>query len=262
MRPFALLAAATMAACAAKAHPVSTPGFSPQQRAQIVAVMRDAMKKDPGILRDAIVAVQADNDRVEAQAKHDALSNHHDVLFSANDPFVGNPRGVTTIVEFYDPRCPYCRQLAPMLTIFVAKDRNIRLVYKDLPILGPASERGSRALLAAARQGGYDALRAALMRSSSEDLSEASIRKAAEKLGLDWQRLHEDMESPAIAKHQAANKQLAQDLDIQGTPTLVIGQKIVTGADMPTIAAAVANARHDHSLDQSKALVPMSAGAR
>ncbi|MFY9718725.1 MAG: hypothetical protein WAK16_03690 [Candidatus Cybelea sp.] len=60
----------------------------------------------------------------------------------------------------------------------------------------------------------------------------------------------------------AANKQLAQDLDIQGTPTLVIGQEIVTGAEMPTIAAAVANARHDHSLDQSKALVPMSAGAR
>lgn len=244
-----------MAACAAKANQVSTPDFSPQQRAQIVAVMRDAMKKDPTILRDAIVAVQADNDRMEAQAKHDALANHHDALFSANDPFAGNPRGATTIVEFYDPRCPYCRQLAPMLTSFVAKDRNIRLVYKDLPILGPASERGSRALLAAARQGGYDALRAALMRSSSDDLSETSIRKAAEKLGLDWQRLHEDMESPAIAKQLAANKQLAQDLDIEGTPTLVIGQKIVAGADMPTIAAAVANARHDHSLDQSKPVV-------
>lgn len=251
-----------MAACAAKVHPISTAAFSPAQRAQIVAVMRDAMKKDPSILRDAIVAVQADNDRIEAQAKHDALANHHDVLFSANDPFAGNPRGVTTIVEFYDPRCPYCRELAPMLTSFVAKDRSIRLVYKDLPILGPASELGSRALLAAARQGAYDALRAALMRSSSEDLSEASIRKAAEKLGLDWRRLHEDMGSPSIGKQLAVNKQLAQDLDIQGTPTLVIGQKIVAGADMPTIAAAVANARHDHSLDQSRAVVPTSAGAR
>ena len=66
------------------------------------------------------------------------------------------------------------------------------------------------------------------------------------------------MESPAIAKQLAANKQLAQDLGIQGTPTLVIGKKIVEGADMPTIAAAVANARHDHSLDQSKAVVPVS----
>jgi protein-disulfide isomerase len=262
MRLFAVLAVAMTAACAAKAKPVSTPAFSPQQRAQIVAVMRDAMRKDPSILRDAIVAVQADDDRLEAQAKHDALANHQDVLFSANDPFAGNPRGATTIVEFYDPRCPYCRQLAPMLASFVAKDRNIRLVYKDLPILGPASELGSRALLAAARQGRYDALRAALMRSSSEDLTEDSIRKAAEKLGLDWQTLHHDMESAAVAKQLAANKQLAQDLGIQGTPTLVIGRKIVEGADMPTIAAAVANARHDHSQDQSKAVVPMSTGAR
>jgi protein-disulfide isomerase len=142
-----------------------------------------------------------------------------------------------------------------MLASLVAKDGNIRLVYKDLPILGPASERGSRALLAAARQGRYDALRAALMRDSSldsEDLTAASIRNAAEKLGLDWQRLHQDMESPAIAQQLAANKQLAQDLGIQGTPALVIGQKIVEGADLPTIAAAVANARHDHSLDQSQ----------
>jgi len=258
----ALLGAATiLAACAARASPLSTTAFTREQRAQIVQIMRDAMRKDPTILRDAIVVVQADNDRIEAQAQHDALVNHQDVLFDANDPSAGNPRGATTIVEFYDPRCPYCRQLAPMLTSFVAIDRNIRLVYKDLPILGPASELGSRALLAAARQGSYDALRRALMGSSSAGLTEGSIREAAKKLGLDWPRLQRDMESPAVSKQLSANKQLAQDLGIQGTPTLVIGQKIVEGADMPTIAAAVANARHDHSLDQSKAVVPMSTGA-
>jgi protein-disulfide isomerase len=70
------------------------------------------------------------------------------------------------------------------------------------------------------------------------------------------------MESPAIAEQLSANKQLAQDLGIQGTPTLVIGQKIVEGADMPTIAAPVANARHDRSHDQSKAVVPMDTGMR
>jgi protein-disulfide isomerase len=261
-RLFVLLATATiLAACAARARPVSTTAFTREQRAQIVQIMRDAMRKDPSILRDAIVVVQADNDRIEAQAQHETLANHQDVLFEANDPSAGNPRGATTIVEFYDPRCPYCRELAPLLSSFVAKDRNIRLIYKDLPILGAASELGSRALLAAARQGRYDALRNALMRSRSDDVTEGSIREAANKLGLDWQRLHRDMESPAVAKQLSANKQLAQDLGIEGTPTLVIGQKIVEGADMPTIAAAVANARHDHSLDQSKTVVPMSTGA-
>jgi protein-disulfide isomerase len=220
--------------------------------------MREAMKKDPTILREAILAVQADNDRVEVQARHDALANHQDVLFDANDPSSGNPRGATTIVEFFDSRCPYCKQIAPALARFVADDGNVRLVYKDLPILGPASEMGSRALLAAANQGQYEALRASIMRGASEDLTEASVRDAAAKLGLDWARMQRDMDSPAVAKRLAANKQLASDLGIEGTPTLVIGAKVVEGADLPTIEAAVANARHDRSRDQSKATARMS----
>jgi protein-disulfide isomerase len=258
LRILGLAGALTLAACAAKTAPVSRASFTPGQRAQIVAVMREAMKKDPSILRDAILAVQADNDRIEAQARRDALTNHRDVLFDANDPSSGNPHGATTVVEFFDPRCPYCKELAPSLARFVANDGNVRLVYKDLPILGPASEMGSRALLAAAYQGRYEELRAAIMRGASEDLTEATVREAAQKLGLDWERLQRDMDSPAIAKRLAANKQLASDLGIEGTPTLVIGQKIVEGADMPTIAAAVANARHDRSRDQSKAAAAMS----
>ncbi len=242
MRLLAVLAAAALTACAAEATTASNAAFTPEQRAQIVRIVRDAMKKDPSILRDAIVAVQADNDRIEAQA-----------LYDARDPWAGNRHGATTIVEFYDPRCPYCRQLAPQLAAFVAKDGNVRLVYKDLPILGPASELGSRALLAAARQGRYEALPAELMRGSPDDLTAAAIRDDAETLGLDWQRLRHDMDSPAVTRQLAANKQLAADLGVGGTPTLVIGQKIVEGADLPTIEAAVANARYDRSQDQSRA---------
>jgi protein-disulfide isomerase len=258
VRSLGFVAFVALTACAAKAGPAASTAFTPEQRAQIVQIMRDAMKKDPNILRDAIVAVQADNNRIEAQARHDALANHQDVLFDANDPSAGNPHGATTIVEFYDPRCPYCKQLAPQLASFVANDGNVRLVYKDLPILGPASEMGSRALLAAARQGRYDALRAAIMRGSSEDLTQGMIRDAALKLGLDWHRLLHDMNDPAVTKRLAANKQLAAGLGVQGTPTLVIGQKIVEGADLPTISAAVANARHDRSQDQTKVAAKMS----
>jgi protein-disulfide isomerase len=89
---------------------VSTAAFTPQERAQVVAIVRDALKRDPSILRDAIVVLQADNDRIEAQARREVLTNRQDQLFSANDPSVGNPRGTTTIVEFYDPRSPYWRR--------------------------------------------------------------------------------------------------------------------------------------------------------
>jgi protein-disulfide isomerase len=243
--------------CAVKAAPVAKSTFTSEQRAQIVHIMRDAMKQDPTILRDAIIVLQADNDRLEAQARRTAVARYASGLADSGDPSVGNPRGNVTVVEFFDPRCPYCRQLAPVLARFVARNGDVRLVYKDYPILGPASELGSRALLAAQLQGRYEALREVLM-ASPPDFTRESIRAAAALAHLDWPRLQRDMDSAAVAQKVAANRDLASALGIDGTPTLVIGEKIVEGADLPTIAAAVANARHDRSHDQSKATVGMS----
>lgn len=214
--------------------------------------MHDAMKRDPSILRDAIIVLQADNDRLEAEARQAAISHHASALFDASDPSAGNPHGNVTIAEFYDPRCPYCRQLAPILATFVAKDGNVRIVYKDYPILGPASDLGSRALLAAQRQGRYEALRQALL-SSSPDFTEGSIRQAADRVGLDFAQLKRDMNSIGVREKLSANRELAEALGIDGTPTLIVGEKIIEGADLPSIAAAVANVRHDRSRDLSTA---------
>jgi protein-disulfide isomerase len=260
-RLVALMMAGGLTACAAKAVPSATATFTPRQRAQVVQILRDAMKRDPSILRDAIVELQSDNDRLEAQAQHAAIANQNAPLFDSSDPSAGNPRGNVTIVEFFDPRCPYCRELEPTLEKFVSKHGNIRVVYKDFPILGPASELGSRALLAARLQGRYAALRQILMGSASSDFTQASIRIAAEKAGLDWPSLERDMNSGGVRGKLVKNKALAQALGIDGTPTFVIGEKIVEGADIPTIAAAVANARHDRSRDRSKPTVALSTSA-
>lgn len=248
----AILMVGGLAACATRAAPDATATFNPAQRGQIVQVLRDAMKRDPSILREAVIALQADNGRLEAQAQRAAITNHGNSLFGPTDPFVGNPRGSVTVVEFFDPRCPYCRQLTPLLERFVSKVGDVRLVYKDFPILGLASELGSRALLAAQRQGRYQALRQALMARSSTDFTKDSIRIAAQRIGLDWPQLERDMDSAAIERQLAANKELARTLGIDGTPTVVVGQKIVEGPDLPTIVAAVANVRHDRSRDRSK----------
>ena len=214
--------------------------FTPAQRAEIVQILRDALKQDPSILRDAVSAMQADEgDRQRAGAG----SPRKDTLVDPADPVGGNPKGDVTIVEFFDTRCPYCRKLEPSMAELLARDHGVRLVYKDLPILGPASVLGSKALLAAQKQGGYEKLRDAIM-AAPPQTTKAMIQDAAQRLGLDWKRLEHDMDDPAIQSRINANLQLAHSIGIEGTPALVIGGDLIPGAvDLAELRKAVTAAR-------------------
>ncbi len=217
--------------------------FSNAQRAEIVSIVRDALKRDPSILRDAVVALQADDGEREKAASHAALASARDTLITPNDPVGGNPRGNVTIVEFFDVRCPYCRKLEPEMAAFLASDHDVRLVYKDLPILGPGSVIGTKALLAARKQGAYEKLRDAIMR-MPPDITRPAIESEARKLGLDTPRLLHDMDDPSIQQQIDANLKLAQQLNIQGTPAMIVGDTMLPGAvDAGELKQAVAEAR-------------------
>ncbi len=127
---------------------------------------------------------------------------------------------------------------------FLGQDKKVRLVYKDLPILGPASLLGSKALLAAQKQDAYAKMRDAVMK-LPPDTTLPQLETAAKSLGLDWPRMARDMEDPAIQARLDANIALARGLGIQGTPALVIGDNLVPGAvDLAQLQAAVAGVRH------------------
>jgi protein-disulfide isomerase len=217
--------------------------FTDAQRTEIIKIVRDALKRDPSILRDAVVALQADDGEREKSASRAAVLAARDALVTPNDPVAGNPRGSVTIVEFFDVRCPYCRKLEPEMATLLSADRDVRLVYKDLPILGPASVLGTKALLAARKQDAYEKLRDSLMR-MPPDLTRAAIETEAKKLGLDSGRLLHDMDDPSIQTQIDANLRLAQRLNIQGTPAMVIGDDLLAGAvDAVELRQAVAQAR-------------------
>jgi protein-disulfide isomerase len=217
--------------------------FTPSQRAEIVAIVRDALKQDPSLLRDAIVALQADDGERSQEASRAAIAQTRGQLVAPSDPVAGDPHGDVTIVEFFDTRCPYCRKMEPVMESFLAKDRKVRLVYKDLPILGPASVLGTKALLAAQKQNAYVKMREAVMK-LPPDTTIGQIESSARALGLDWPRMAHDMEDPSVQARIDANLKLAHDLGIQGTPALVIGNDLVPGAvELPELQKAVADAR-------------------
>jgi protein-disulfide isomerase len=217
--------------------------FTDVQRAEIVKIVRDALRQDPSILREAVVALQADDGEREKIASRAAVAAARDTLITPNDPVGGNPRGNVTIVEFFDVRCPYCRKLEPEMTKLLAGDHDVRLVYKDLPILGPASVIGTKALLAAQKQNAYEKLRDAVMR-MPPDITRPAIEAEAKKLGLDTSRLLHDMDDPSIQQQIEANLHLAQRLNIQGTPAMIVGDEMLPGAvDAGELRQAVIGAR-------------------
>ncbi|MGI4975470.1 MAG: DsbA family protein [Janthinobacterium lividum] len=236
------LAVATLAAAPALAqdatpapHSLAAPAtsFSPAQRADIVAIVRDALRTDPSILRDAVTALQADETRQQAGATRDALATNRQALVATpGDPTAGDAKGRPTVVEFYDTRCPYCRRMVPVMAELVRTTPGLRVVYKDIPILGPGSTLQAKALLSALALGGdaaYLRMQDAVMKDTATP-SEATIRADATAAGLDPDRIAAGMGSPAVQARIDANLKLAGALHVEGTPALVIGNEMIPGA--------------------------------
>ncbi len=218
--------------------------FSDAQRDEIVGILRDALRRDPSILRDAFAAIREGEERERGEAQRAGIAAQRAALFgNAEDPVRGNPRGDVSIVEFFDVRCPYCKRLHEDMAALLERDRDIRVVMKDIPILGPQSVVASRALLAAQRQGKYVELHDALMRLRGEP-TDAAIRTEAQRAGLDVARLLRDMDDPAIKARLDANIALAQQIGLQGTPALIVGKKLFAGLiELGDLRQAVAAAR-------------------
>lgn len=222
---------------------VASP-FTPEQRAEIVAVVRAALKADPSILRDAVTALQADEAQKHEAAARSVIDAQAVALTRApGDATAGNPNGDVTVVEFYDVRCPYCRRMLPVVSDLIHRDPNVKIVYKDFPILGQSSVLGAKAVMAAQRQGGYQKLHDALM-SGPSDITLDSLRATVAATGLDWDRLQRDMSDKSIQDRIDTNMSLARALGIEGTPAYVIGKHIMAGAvDTAQLTSAIAEAR-------------------
>jgi protein-disulfide isomerase len=220
------------------------PVFSQTQRDEIVRVVREALKADPSILREAVVTLQADDQAREAAESRDSIKNNQKALFNTfGDPEAGNPNGDVTVVEFYDPRCPYCRKMLPGIEAMLQKDHGIRLVYKDIPVLGEGSVLESKAILAAQKQGAYLKMQTALMTDPAQPSPELIMSKAR-ALGLDALKLNADINSTSMRDRIRANLELSRVMKVIGTPTFVIGDTVIPGmADVAQLQAAIAQAR-------------------
>lgn len=217
-----MTAMASSSAIAAAVNADADTSTMPEaQQKQIQKIVHDYLVANPEVLLEASQALQQKQQQamqVQAQA---AIQSNADKIFNDRLTVAGNPKGNVTLVEFFDYQCIHCKKMAPVISDLAKQNANLRIVYKEFPIFGKSSEIASRAALAAAMQGKYMAMHDALIKQNGR-LNEDTIMKAAKAAGLNVVKLKADMNSQAITDALDANRQLAEQLHLMGTPAFVL----------------------------------------
>ncbi|MBT0671421.1 DsbA family protein [Novosphingobium profundi] len=212
-------------------------------RIAVEHVVRDYILEHPEILPMAMENLQ----------KRQSREQLADVRESVETPFpgavLGNPRGKTTLVEFSDFACGYCRQSLPDLKELLARNPDLRIVVRELPIISPASPAAARMALAAAEQGKYPAFHDAMYAAGQVD--EPTIEAVAKQVGLDMERARRVAASPTVEEELQRNLKLAGRLGFSGTPSWVAGDNLIAGAvGMDQLSRALEDATASQSQKQ------------
>src|SRR5947209_19674771 len=228
------------------AGPVRAAEIPTEQRQAIEGIIHDYLLHNPDVLIEALHGAEDKLNR-EADAKAEKVlgDQRREIFDDPATPVGGNPQGDVTIVEFFDYRCPYCKQVLPSLQVLLKEDHKLRFVYKEMPVLGPASVSAAHAALAAQRQGKYEAFHYAMMATKGQ-ITDETVYKVAGSVGLDGDLLKQDMSAPDIRQALKTNLAIARELNIRGTPGFIIGNHIVPGAiDLDALRNMVAEARKE-----------------
>ena len=198
--------------------------------ARVEQITRDYLTKNPEILVEMTNELDKRQAAEQAVQQQKAISQNADAIFrSPASHVVGNADGDVNLVEFFDYNCAYCRRALPDVVKLVNEDGKIRLVLKELPIFGDDSEAAAKLALASNKQGKYFEMHQKLFSEPGKAGKDKALRIAKE-LGLDVDQLQKDAEDPDIKKALDEAKDLAQKLNLQGTPLYLIGDRVVAGA--------------------------------
>jgi protein-disulfide isomerase len=208
----------------------NTSTFSPDQRRAIEGIVKDYLVQNPEIFLEVQGALETKLAEQEAARTKSLVAEHAKEIYRApNAPVAGNPNGDITVVEFFDYNCGYCKRGFAEIAKLVEQDKNVRVVFKEFPILRDESEQAAKVALAARMQGKYWEVHSDLITTRGL-VNEAVGLKVAEKHGLDIEKLKADMASPEVKAELDRVKALAQTLQINGTPHFLVGDRAIGGA--------------------------------
>jgi protein-disulfide isomerase len=227
-----------------QAFPQSADG-GPAKGAALDQAIHDYILNHPEVLIQSIQQAKQRQQQLSAMAvKPKIAALRKQLLEDPDSPVLGNPAGDVTLVEFFDYRCPYCRQVEPWLQTLIKEDHGLRIIQKEFAILGPASVYAAKVAIVAWKMGKHAEFHKALM-AKEGNIDEAVILQVAESAGLDVAKVKAAMNSEEIAGEVQLSTEMARALGLTGTPAFIMGTELVPGAtDLATFKSMIDDARH------------------
>jgi protein-disulfide isomerase len=249
MTPAAVPTGAPMMAAQPSAMSVpedSQTALNDEERSQVEGIIRNYLIANPEIIRDAINALQLKEDAAAQQQQVSMIGDNKKLIFSSSRQVVlGNPKGDVTLVEFFDYNCGYCRRAHADMKQLIAEDPNLRVVLKEFPILGDGSVQAAQIAVAVllTSPDKYPAFHDELISEKGAVDGDKALA-VAQDIGLDPAVLRAKADSDEVKANINEVRDLAQKLDLTGTPSYVTASAVVVGAvGYDNLKAEIAKAR-------------------
>lgn len=196
-----------------------------------VALVRQALLDHPLMLDEAIEALEAAREEQQESLVSQVIAEYADLLFDdENASVMGNPNGAITLVEFLDYNCGFCKRAHGDVMRLIAEQSDVRVLVKDFPVLGPGSLEAAQVAIAFRATGGDMSAFIDAMMNESVQADATLARSIALELGADETALDLALDSPAIMEPIGEAYNLAEQLNIRGTPAFIVGDQRLMGA--------------------------------
>lgn len=221
-----------------------------EEREEFRDEVRAYLLENPEILTEMVGVLETRQADAAEATDEKLVAEHRAALYDDGFSWADGPAEAdVTVVEFLDYQCGYCRRAHPEFVDMIEQDGRIRVIVKELPILGPGSELAARAAISTLISQGPDAyarLNDTLLRAEGP-VTDASLDAALRSAGVDPAAVRAGMDDAEVTRRIDATRQLAAGLEIQGTPAFVFGDRMLRGyAPVPAMQALVAEARAEN----------------
>jgi protein-disulfide isomerase len=224
---------------------VPAEAFSKAQRTEIEKIVRAYLVANPEVMVEVSRELERKQQEAQAEAHRKIIVENADKLYRSNlDYVLGNADGDVGVIEFFDYNCGWCKRALDQVQQLVDKDKSVRVVMKEMPIFGEDSTFAAKAAMASKAQGKYWDFHVALMK--ERRVTQANTLEIAERVGIDVEKLKNDMEDPKIDAALRETSQIAEALQIQGTPGFIVDTKVNVGfVPVEGLQQLVADVRKD-----------------